>query len=371
MARGADGEYFDDERLPGVLKLELLRGYLPVFLGRLGSRNVVEYLDGYAGVGRYGNGREGSPAIALRIAQDHQSSHGYKHRLRFFERDRGRYEQLEELVSEFATRGVDATATCDDVSHHIDFIVNSATSRPLFAFLDPCGVALPYKQIVALMNRPGGRSTEILLNFSMDAVRRIGGRLSDLEAAGAAKTLERLDRMLGGSEWRELLSVGPDRVVEAFAERLAHDVGAEVVITPVRRDPAHVPLYYLVFVTRWPDALLAFTTRLALAQAKYRERHMSSQAQLSLDFLTGTPLDTGNLEQLEARALPRVKLNITNLLGRKPWFRVGAEVRAILGDDFGVVRESVIRKAIKELHAEGVTSCTGVGKLERMDVARF
>ena len=54
MATGAGDRYWDKQRLPSVLKHELLRIYLPKFGGKTGSKsNGVVYLDGYAGRGRY------------------------------------------------------------------------------------------------------------------------------------------------------------------------------------------------------------------------------------------------------------------------------------------------------------------------------
>jgi len=51
---------------------------------------------------------------------------------------------------------------------------------PLFLFLDPTGLGLPYDVLVRLLTekrRDGWPPTEVLLNFSLDAVRRIGGHV--------------------------------------------------------------------------------------------------------------------------------------------------------------------------------------------------
>jgi hypothetical protein len=61
----------------------------------------------------------------------------------------------------------------------IDEVVGAGVGRPLF--LDPCGLTLPFEQLVqvlATQRRPTRGTwppTELLMNFSMTAVRRLGG----------------------------------------------------------------------------------------------------------------------------------------------------------------------------------------------------
>lgn len=67
------------------------------------------------------------------------------------------------------------------VQEHLDEALKVADGVPLFAFIDPCGLGLTFDDIVKkIYGRPHvryGPGTEILVNFSADAVRRIGGRL--------------------------------------------------------------------------------------------------------------------------------------------------------------------------------------------------
>ena len=56
-----------------------------------------------------------------------------------------------------------------------------ADGVPFFALLDPCGLGLTFEDIaMKIYGRPNFRyspGTEVLVNFSADAIRRIGGRL--------------------------------------------------------------------------------------------------------------------------------------------------------------------------------------------------
>lgn len=374
MARGASGDYFDDERLPGKLKLTLLDKYLPVFFGRTSRLGDVEYVDGFAGAGRYESGREGSPLIAMRIARDHLERHGSRYNLHLFELNKERYDRLALLAKDFQEAGVSVSTQMGDVSSGLDGIVEAAGDRPLFGFLDPCGVGLPFDQVVATANRRSRRApTELILNFSMEAVRRMGARLRDVDSPGASKTIDLLDTTLGGTWWHEVWHSNPENpgpaVAREFQSRLSHATGAIVVSIPVRREPHHKhPVYHLVFMTRRQDALIAFADALARAQEVYRLGSERRRPQIALFDVENADAGPGPLVDLETKALPVIVENLRNLLLEHRQVRIGDHAIAVLGEHFGEVREPVIRKAVKQLHSQGGSATNGVGTRKVHDI---
>ncbi|MBX9919411.1 MAG: dephospho-CoA kinase [Mycolicibacterium frederiksbergense] len=95
--------------------------------------------------------------------------------------------------------------------------------------------------------------TEMMINLSLEAIRRIGGHLTS--ATPNEKTMLRLDEALGGAWWRDELANGVSPravqvVVTRFAEQLGADTRSHVVVVPVLRAPGQQPVYYLVFCTR-------------------------------------------------------------------------------------------------------------------------
>jgi hypothetical protein len=77
-----------------------------------------------------------------------------------------------------------------------------------------------------------------LLNFSLEAVRRIGGHVGSEH--GFENTMRRLDEAVGGRWWRGHFARGvTDRAVETvvtrFGDRLADDSSMNLVSVPVRR----------------------------------------------------------------------------------------------------------------------------------------
>jgi three-Cys-motif partner protein len=67
------GDDLGRSNLTSELKHALLRCYIPKFGGMTGSRGErqVVYFDGFAGEGRYENGKEGSTEIAMQVAAHH------------------------------------------------------------------------------------------------------------------------------------------------------------------------------------------------------------------------------------------------------------------------------------------------------------
>jgi hypothetical protein len=64
-------------------------------------------------------------------------------------------------------------------------IIRTSVGWPLFLFLDPCGLSIPYDRLIALLRlerRAQRPPTEVLLNFSLEAVRRIAGHVGSKRA---------------------------------------------------------------------------------------------------------------------------------------------------------------------------------------------
>lgn len=201
MPRGADDRYWHEPGLPSVFKHTLLDKYVPQFAGMTGSRaqaKRVVFLDGFAGPGRYDDGTPASAERILKIAQ-HQSASGTVSWTCFFvEREDDDAAQLALVVDEYARQGVTTTAHHGSVLEVLDDVVRTAAGCPLFLFLDPCGLGIPYERLIRLLRKERQAvwpPTEILLNFSLEAVRRIGGHVGS--ERGSETTMRRLDVALG------------------------------------------------------------------------------------------------------------------------------------------------------------------------------
>ena len=371
MAKGADDEYWVERNLPSTFKHTLMDKYVPQFAGMTGSRSSekrVVFLDGYAGRGRYESGIPGSAERIMIMAQHQFASANLAWTCFFVEQDDESATALMSVVAEYVTKGVDARAHHGDVEDILAEVLVAATGRPLFLFLDPTGLGLPYDSLVRLLTekrRDQWPPTEVLLNFSLEAVRRIGGHVRSPQ--GNETTMHRLDLAVNGAWWRDLFASGVtdkavQQVVERFTSSLGADVGMNIVPVPVSRAPTHKALYYLVFGTRSQHGLWAFGDSVARATQAWWDTLEEVEAEQDPNVLFSvTETIRPRLESVETDAIPIIAANLTAILREKASFKTVDETLRVFGDYYGQVRESVVRQAVKELYAQGGTGTTGVG----------
>lgn len=371
MATGTSGGLLDDPggHAQSVFKHEILRQYMPPFISMLGSVSTgkrVVVLDGYAGRGRYD---DGTPASAELILQAIDNLSGTRRPAAFFaEKDRGDYGRLAAVVSEYASRGVPATALCGSVEDHLEEVLAAAAGVPLFMFLDPCGAGLPFDRLASVLSgsrRLARPQTEVLLNFSADLSRRTAGVLNAGQADHPGVTL--MDKTCGGPWWREAsltalrdLAAGSFEpvtaaVADGYAARLAAAGSMLHVTVPVRRRLHHQPIYHLVFMTRSRYGLWVFADALGKARKAWLRQLGAADDDDAAAGMLFTPAD--DMEWLivsEAeRAKQTVAGNLRGLIARNDRVRLVDHALEVFGDAYGVATDSTVTAAVSRLVAAG------------------
>ncbi|MGO9159962.1 MAG: three-Cys-motif partner protein TcmP [Streptosporangiaceae bacterium] len=373
MSAGARDQYWEQQRLPSVFKHDLLRRYLPVFAGKTGSRAPgVVYLDGFAGRGRYQDHTPASAEHILQIAEQ-QRTNGINYQLFFYERDPESFAALKPVVDEYAARGVQARADNCEVIAGLDQVVTAAQGMPLFLFLDPCGLGLPFSALATTLSGPRSAKwppTEVLLNFSLEAVRRISGHVAS--STPTEKSMKRLDEALGGDWWRDLVRQGVsdqavDQIVKGFMERLGRAVGMQFLAVPVRRAPRQKPVYHLVFGTRKTLGIWHFADDVARATETWwntldAQEVATQEKNDQQPLFLATTYMRPDLAEVETEARPVIAENIAGLVAERGPCRMGDHPVEVFGEYLGRVRETVVRAAIKDLHESGRTPSDGKGK---------
>jgi three-Cys-motif partner protein len=371
MAIGAGDEYWKEQALPSVFKHTLLDKYMPQFAGMTGSaargRRVV-YLDGYAGRGRYEDGTRASVERILTIAQNQHRNAGLDWTCFFVEQDDESAVALVQVTAEYAAVGVTVFAHHGAVLEVLDDVIAAAAGVPLFLFLDPCGLGVPYHQLTELLSTERSQTwppTEILLNFSLEAVRRIGGHV--ISPKGNETTMARLDATVGGPWWRQRFAAGVinkavTAVVQEFCTRLGADTGMTITSVPVRRAPTHKPIYHLVFGTRSPYGLWVFGDSTARATQAWWDSREEVEADADPNALfTMAATMRPSLDTIEEVAVGRIAENLAALLAQHGDFKVVDHTIAVFGEHYGQVRDLAVRKAVQELHKQGRTASDGRG----------
>ncbi|MFE4703126.1 three-Cys-motif partner protein TcmP [Streptomyces sp. NPDC056738] len=372
-----------------MLKHELLKRYLPQFGGMTGTRSHdgrVVYLDGYAGEGRYENGEPASAEIALRVASHFRTRHGLTVECFFAEAQQKSFERLDAVVEHYRSGGVVAHAHRGEVDGLLDSVVRRALFEPLFLFLDPCGLVLPQDRLVDVLarQRPGRKpATELLMNFSMMAVWRLGGHVRSPK--GNERSLQRFDEVCGGPWWRKYFADAAsssaregaaedaiEAVAAEYARRLARRTGMLVQSVPVSHSPRKRAVYQLVFATRSQYGLWVFGDTVARARDEWWKTLQLREESDDLALFSMASLTRPDPQEVEARAVPKIAENLEKLLARtRHPIKLVDHTLEIFGDFYGQVTEPVARKAVRLLHEQGKTPSNGVGVKRTREITVF
>lgn len=391
-----DNFFSETKQAQSELKHAILRRYLSTFAGATGAtspNNRVGYLDGYAGPGEYvsaGSGikREGSPRIALDIAADQQKVPRNLETI-FIEKNSQHFHQLEQLTSNATTRSL---AIHGDVRDKIESALQSFDGIPALVFLDPFGksVGIDLVQQV-ILQRSSDVPTELLLNFSLQAVRRMGARLWETaESPSRTTTLDSMDRWLGGDWWRECFL---DPELEGDAERadkaamnVAHEYVRRICAATrcgafcveIRRKPGQKALFLLMLF--FPRSLAAFKYNEAVSMAldKWRDAMWDldiQEAEAQGDHPAASELRSlkqAAAYQFDLDAVADIKASIRKGLTESASLSVNRDFGRIFGAAAGLGREKHLRKAWDELAKEGVVAerDKSLKKLDRAEIKR-
>ncbi|MBN7407839.1 three-Cys-motif partner protein TcmP [Mycobacteroides abscessus subsp. abscessus] len=360
VAKGTSAGLLDEARSQSVFKHAILQSYLPRFAamtGKWAQGNRVVLLDGFAGRGRYPDGKPASGEQMLLAARKIQRTTHVE--VMLVEREHKDFLTLSDVAAEYSRLGITAEAFHGEVENYLDEVVHRATGVPLFLFLDPCGANVQYEAITKTLSqdrRLRRAATEALMNISADLIRRAAGCVSKGQLHNGSIT--KLDNMCGGRWWQPIAlaayeqnpkrtwEAAADAVVNQHAQRLAEQSGMRPVVVPVRRKIHHQPVYYLVFLTRAPHGRWIFGDALAHARQQWL-RVLGPDDEEAEGMLFNFVED--QIESESQRAYAQLKENITALADRGR-AKLVDHPEAVFGSAFGLAQEKQVRQAVRELN---------------------
>jgi three-Cys-motif partner protein len=288
-------DFFDRLREWSRWKHYIEEGYLPQFakiLGREGRR--VNWVDAFAGGGRYGDDAPGSPLIAAAIAQDLAQHERGPFRLRCIN-----YELNGDLHRELceATAGFDARAVINrneafgpEASRRV---VAEIADEPALFFLDPFGVeGLEWETLRVIGERSPAHTTEMILNFNVPKLDRHAGWVDSHHQPAQRAFLDLVRRVWPEDDdsWLQIVTRIPDperrrdRLCRAYMNEIKRRFGFHVVRFPVRTQDTGQLKYYLVHATRNATALLLISQIYYSAHRRYQEAVRAFRAERDRDL---------------------------------------------------------------------------------------
>jgi len=364
---GSTTGFFDEPQGAALFKHTIYGGYVPVWARKVGSRSVghrLNIFDGFAGAGAYLDGSPGSPMLALEIAASLEEARDL--RCFFVERDAAVLQRLAATVaaSPAATR---ATVLHGEVAEHLDTVLAQVAGEPLFAFLDPFGLGIPFDDLVGKLLRrrgPGGArvSTEVLMTFVHAGVYRNAGKLElasedPAQVANAEAVITNINDNLGGPWWQDIWRAGGrvhDRVAKIRAEYVRRILGAagpawRCYQAPVADTWKGKPIYDLLFLTQHPQGVWYFNEAVSSALKTFKERMAPNELLVPQLW---EPKDEWQAE---------IAKNLRRLLAAGRPVHLIDHVGDLYGTTLGHARGTHVRAAIKGLHAAGHTPTDGKG----------
>ena len=167
-------------KLHTKVKHEILSKYLGTWINVLGVRwKTVCYFDCFAGRGKYEDGSEGSPIIALKTISDLKQNRDHIQDVvcTFIEKDKSNYDNLCKVVDAEISRNPNAYSSIivkppiNDEFANVASEITSGPNKlaPSFFFIDPFGFGIPFKTIKAILSIS---KTEVFINFMVRDVNR-------------------------------------------------------------------------------------------------------------------------------------------------------------------------------------------------------
>jgi three-Cys-motif partner protein len=266
-------------------KHEILKSYLGAWFPILSSGHQrVVYVDGFAGPGVYKGGEDGSPIIALKVAQTHRLLSNSKEIVfLFIEADERRVNQLKQqiksiiLPSNFKV-GVECDSFENSISKVLDSIIEQGKHlAPSFFFIDPfgpTGFSMELIKKICTQNR-----SEVLINFSYQSLNQ--WFLHD------PSKYKSLDLLFGDNKWQKALSIENPKEKEEYL-RLAYQNSLEKLgwrVKPFSMINKHNQTqYYLFFATKSPLGMLVMKNAMwkSAPTGDFRYSDLSNPAQLNM-----------------------------------------------------------------------------------------
>jgi three-Cys-motif partner protein len=373
-----------------TLKHAILKQYLATFATATGTKSQghrVGYIDGYAGAGEYineltGARSDGSPAIAIDEVR-HQLTLKEPRTLDcvFIEKKPEHFLSLKRLVAAAQAEGLPVQASQGDVTKLLEPAMEKFRESPLLVFLDPFGASLPHSaSIPAVLGRGGDLPTEVLLNFSVETLRRAGARIHQPKGAvGRDATLAKMDNWLGGDWWHHYF-LDPEsaadtdsayepaeRITDEYARMVCAESNCSVFPVEIRRAASHKPLFRLMLFHPKPLAAFKFNNAVSAGNEKWRGLMWEMDLEIATREDERDPRSTVSrrAEVLMARDADPVQIFEENVQILKDNVRHALETRSMLtmehdfsliyGTAIGSARGTHLTKAWDALTEEGIT----------------
>lgn len=356
-----NSDFFVQKKIWSVVKDELLRCYLvPYFTKIFFTRKPLLYVDCFAGKGKFDEGNDGSPLVALKCLDTSFQQSTEAKTSAIMPQVMVKLIELNHAEALKKNIPVEHRRRTEVIGDAFEKVIINELNRALrtygdlnvFLYVDPYGIkALNmslFQQLPDVFN-----SAELLINlnsfgFIREAlrVRKVALReneeelLADLDEyePSLLRSVADLDRIAGGGYWAEVIDRYSDGQIDIngaekqFAEQYKQTLRKHyryVLDMPIRLRPEHKPKYRMVHATNHPDGCILMADNI-FKRTDYLFVDVQRQGQLSLFEMTPEN-DIVNENDLDSKMLSLIERE-----GRAKSIPLN-ELQAKFFDEYGVI----------------------------------
>lgn len=165
-------EFFKSKKSWSVIKDKILGWYLVPYLTKVSKFNrLIVVVDGFAGVGLYKDGSEGSPIIICKTIEKLRKK-GVKAITILIDSNKECFDELKKNVKKYENSKI-AFPEFGSFNDLTPIIIKETEGLPVFFYIDPFGIkSIEFKCLEKIFEKVKRSSTEVLINFNYKALRR-------------------------------------------------------------------------------------------------------------------------------------------------------------------------------------------------------
>ena len=344
-------DFFVSKKEWSEIKDDLLACYLtPYFSKVLNTRKTINYIDCFAGKGKFDDGKFGSPIIALNIISNcirHNHSVSCPIVNTYFV-EKHYAEELQENLKDYKNAKVIKGAYQDNIRN----ILKSKTNENVFLYIDPFGIKCLLFDLYDFYSQANFSSIELLINFNFFGFIREACRVKKVESIyiseldiivklfggidGDIKSEQELNCIAGGDYWEKIIEdyklgkitcyEAEKRISEQYCNKLKEKF-KYVVNMPIRLKSGKQPKYRMIHATNNEEGCILMVQNicnrwesLLAIQTKNLERSLFDE-NVENDIIDDESTENIILNHLKQYSTPvRMNIFLANLFTSKGVF---------------------------------------------------
>ena len=269
-----NSDFFKEKKPWSKTKDQILGSYLaPYFQKILYTGKPSVYIDGFAGKGKFDDGNDGSPLIALKVLEKDTSNASFASSTNAYFIDLNYSKDLEKNLTPYR-KSANLNIISGKFEDNIIPLLTKNAGANVFLYIDPYGIKALDFNLFSKIAKANFYSAELLINFNSFGFLREACRVCKknppelnwvdelVEYDKSSADEEDLNRIAGGTYWKEIITKyvagnftsddAEKEIVKQYCSKLQEHYKF-VLNMAIRVHEGTQPKYRMVYATNHPD----------------------------------------------------------------------------------------------------------------------